>query len=148
MTAALSIPVPLALPPHHWWALHVSGDLDLVTGPSLDARLGRAVTLHHDDGLVLSLTGVPFMDCAGLGPLLRARNRLGRRFCLRGLQPRVLRLLEVAGVAASLRILPATDLWPTEADPQRCHVVLDDLLDHRPARPVVRLGNAPVQGSL
>lgn len=143
MTATLSDPRALVLPPHDWWALHVSGDLDLVTGPDLDARLGRAMTLHHGEGLVLNLAAVPFMDCAGLGPVLRARNRLGNRFCLRCVHPRVLRLLDVAGVAASLRILPAAELWPTEADPLRCHVILDDLLDHRPAQPVVHLRGTP-----
>lgn len=147
MTAELSAPLPIAMPPQRWWALHVSGDLDLVTGPDLDARLGRAMALHHGDGLVLNLSGVPFMDCAGLGPVLRARNRLAERFCLSALRPRVLRLLDLTGVKETLRILPDGGLWPTEADPQRCRVVLDDLFDHRPAQPPVRLGGAPAMGS-
>jgi hypothetical protein len=104
------------------------------------------VALHHGDGFVLNLSEVPFMDCAGLGPVLRVRNRLGPAFCLRGVQPRVRRLLDLAGVTSSLRILPAADAWPSEADPRHCHVVLDDLFDHRPAQPVVRLGGGPVPG--
>ncbi len=55
-------------------------DLDLSTGPQLDSRLNRAMTLHDGDGLVLDLSDVPFMDCAGLVPVLRARNALGDRF--------------------------------------------------------------------
>jgi anti-anti-sigma factor len=148
MAAEVSTPPPIPLPLERWWALHVSGDLDLVSGPDLDARLGRAMALHHGDGLVLNLSGVPFMDCAGLGPVLRARNRLAERFCLSTLRPRVLRLLDLAGVRESLRILPDGGLWPAEADPQHCHVVLDDLFDHRPARPAVHLGGGvPVPGT-
>jgi len=142
MTATVSAPIPTLSPPR-WWVLHVSGDLDLLTGPDLDARVGRATALHRGDGLVLDLSNVPFMDCAGLSPVLRARNRLGSRLCLRGLQPRVWRLLQLAGVADQLRILPAADRWPAEADPHRCRVVLDDLLDHRPAWTHAEAGWAP-----
>lgn len=143
MTEMLPASSSLASPQHQWWALHVSGDLDLLTGPDLDARLGRALAVHRDDGFVLNLSDVLFMDCAGLGPVLRVRNRLGHRLCLRGVQPLVRRLLDLAGVTATLRILPATELWPAEADPLRCHVLLDDLLDHRPAPPVVDLRTVP-----
>jgi len=130
-------------PPDRWWALYVSGELDLATGPGLDARMGRAVAQRHEDGLVLDLSTVTFVDCAGLRPVLRGRNRLGRRLCLRAVPDRVLRLLLLAELASSLRVLPEEHLWPAEADPGRCRIVFDDLFDHRPARPVVHL---PRQG--
>ena len=123
-------------PPMHWWALHVSGELDIATGPALDARLGRALAGHRGDGLVLDLTAVTFLDCAGLRPVVRASNRLGRRLCLRGVRGQVARLLDLTDVTASLRILPDAQAWPAEADPGHRGVVLDDLLDHRPAHPV------------
>ena len=128
MTATFSIPTAFGSPPHCWWALRINGDLDLSTGPVLDARLDHAIALHDGDGLVLDLSDVPFMDCAGLGPVLRARNSLGERFCLAAPRPRVMRLLDLAGVMHTLRILPRGDLWPAEAEARRCHV----LLDHRP----------------
>jgi anti-anti-sigma factor len=113
--------------------LHVSGDLDVFSARDLDARLGRALALHRGDGLVLDLSNVPFMDCAGLGPVLRVRQRLEGRLALRGLQPQVDRLLNLARVVATVRILPPPGLWPSEADPHECRVVWDDLLDHRPS---------------
>jgi anti-anti-sigma factor len=109
--------------------------MDLLTAPDLDARLARAMTLHRGEGLVLDLTGVRFMDCAGLGPVLRARNRLADRFWLRGVRPRVQFLLDITELTQTLRILPHGVLWPADADPQRCHVVFDDLLDHRRLTP-------------
>jgi len=130
---------PPGSPPDRWWVLHVSGELDVATAPDLDARMGRAVALRHGDGLVLDLSAVTFVDCAGLRPVLRGRNRLGRRLCLRAVPARVLRLLLLAEVAGSVRILPGERLWPAEADPGRCGIIFDDLFDHRPARPVLRL---------
>jgi anti-sigma B factor antagonist len=130
---------PSGSPPDRWWALYVSGELDLATGPGLDARMGRAVAQRHGDGLVLDLSTVTFVDCAGLRPVLRVRNRLGRRLCLRAVPAQMLRLLLLAELAGSLRMLPGEQPWPAEADPGRCGIILDDLFDHRPARPVVRL---------
>ena len=48
--------------------------------------------------MVLDLSEVTYMDCAGLAPMLAARARLGDRFWLRGLQPPVTRLLQLAGL--------------------------------------------------
>jgi anti-anti-sigma factor len=132
--------------PPRWWALHVTGELDLATGPHLDARLGRAAARRFGDGLVLDLSAVPFMDCAGLRPLLRAQERLPGRFCLRRPQPLVRRLLDLADVADILRILPDLEPWPAEVDPQRCGVILDDPFDHRLSRPVVTLARARASG--
>lgn len=130
---------PLRPLPARWWAICVSGDLDLATGPQLDTRIARAVAQHPSDGLVLDLSAVTFVDCAGLRPLLRARNVLGQRLCLRAVPPLVLRLMVLADVARTLRILPAAQAWPAGADPGRCGILLDDLLEPRPLRPVLRL---------
>jgi anti-anti-sigma factor len=143
MTATLPTLTRTTSPVRRWWALHVGGDLDLATAPDLEARLARALAFHRDDGLVLDLSEVTFMDCAGLRPVLRARNRI-EHLWLRGVHPRVRQLLDLAGVTDTLRILPTAQLWPAEADPLLCHVVLDDVSDHRPAQPLVRLGRVPV----
>jgi anti-anti-sigma factor len=111
--------------PSRWWAVQLTGELDLATGPDLDTRLERAIAQHPGDGIVLDLSRVTFMDCAGLRPLMRARARLGRRLCLRATPPRVLRFLTLAEVAGSLRILPPPEAWPSEADPQRCAPEID-----------------------
>jgi anti-anti-sigma factor len=121
--------------PERWWALHVGGELDLATAPALQARLGRAIARHRAAGLVLDLAAVTFMDCTGLRPLLRTRNRLSHRLYLRNVSAPVLRLLELADVASTLQILPHGQSWPPGVPPGLPGIVLEDLLDHRPAHP-------------
>ncbi len=131
--------------PERWHSVPVTGDLDLATGPALDARLTRAISRHPDDGLLLDLRAVPFMDCAGMHPLLRARNRLAHLFCLRGLQPRVTRLLSLAGVADSLPTL--TDTFTETTPPDRAPMI--DLLTsrRRPSRRSHAVNSAAGLGS-
>ncbi|MBK6873053.1 MAG: STAS domain-containing protein [Kineosporiaceae bacterium] len=88
-----------------WWTLFVIGDLDLATGPDLDVRIDRTVAQHPGDGLILDLSEVTFMDCVGLHPIMRARNLLTDHLCLRGVHGAAQRLIELAGVEASLHIL-------------------------------------------
>ena len=126
--------------PVRWWALYVSGELDLATAPALQARLGRAMSLYRDAGFVLDLAAVTFMDCAGLGPLLRARNRLEHLLYLRHVPATVLRLLDLADVADRLHILPQGRSWPPQTGPELHGVVLEDLFDHRPAWPWTPFG--------
>ena len=120
---AFTSPTHVGALPSQWWAVHVSGDLDVATGPALAARLDRILTRRPGDGVVLDLTAVPFMDCTGLRPLLRARARIADRFWLRGPQPPILRLLDLTGLTGTLRILPAHSPWPAEADLLRCGVI-------------------------
>jgi anti-anti-sigma factor len=53
--------------------VRIAGDLDLEMAPDLRAALGWAVDRHH--GVVIDLTGVPRLDSAGLGVLVRAHAR-------------------------------------------------------------------------
>ncbi|MFE2581244.1 STAS domain-containing protein [Streptomyces sp. NPDC059378] len=58
-----------------WAVLHVSGELDLVTSPTLRQRVHDVVA----DGrhrLVLDLSGVYFCDSSGVGVLIAARRLL------------------------------------------------------------------------
>jgi anti-anti-sigma factor len=134
--------------PAPWWVLHLSGDLDLATSPALEARIRRAVTQHRGDGLILDLSAVTFMDCSGLRPVLRLRNRLQDRLCLRGVPPRVRRLLDLAQVTGTLHILPHGEQWPATADPAQCGISIDHLFDQYPARPGGQLPGAPVRHPL
>ncbi|MFD7696712.1 STAS domain-containing protein [Streptomyces sp. NPDC059805] len=54
------------------------GEIDLSTATSLMMRLD-ALTSAPSPDLVLDLRGVTFIDCAGLGVLCRARNRVRAR---------------------------------------------------------------------
>jgi anti-anti-sigma factor len=122
--------------PTRWWAVGPSGDLDLATGPALDASLRQMAAQHRGDGVVLDLSSVTFMDCAGLRPLMRARAQLDDRFCLRAVPPRILRFLTLANVAGSLRILPWLESWPAEAAPQRCIELPRSTPQTSPAAPI------------
>ena len=61
-----------------------SGDVDLVRAPSLRTELMAAVDNRHA-GLVLDLTGVTYIDSAGVNVLFEVAEELGRhqlRFAL------------------------------------------------------------------
>ncbi|WP_406195195.1 STAS domain-containing protein [Kitasatospora sp. NBC_01560] len=85
----------------------VSGDLDLDTAPALCGALTTALNSHRE--VVLDLSGVEFMDCAGLGALVQAHNqadRVGARLVLRGADRSVVRLLGLTGLDRRLRVGP------------------------------------------
>ncbi|MFJ9770329.1 STAS domain-containing protein [Kitasatospora sp. NPDC101157] len=79
------------------------GEIDLDTAPRLHRELSRALTEHRE--VVLDLSEVTFMDCSGLGVLVRARNqadRSGRSLVLRGVGRPVARLLKLTGLGCRL----------------------------------------------
>ncbi|WBO68628.1 STAS domain-containing protein [Streptomyces camelliae] len=76
------------------------GEIDVLTAPALSARLDRLTADARPD-LALDLRPVTFIDCAGLGVLCRARNRVRAR---RG------RLRLVTDDAGFQRVLRATGL--------------------------------------
>ncbi|MFF4805612.1 STAS domain-containing protein [Streptomyces sp. NPDC001351] len=53
--------------------VELHGEIDILTAPSLGARLDDVTAVLHD--LMVDLRAVSFIDCAGLGVLCRARNR-------------------------------------------------------------------------
>jgi len=96
-----------------------AGDLDVESSPPLAACL--AVLGDREVGTVtLDASGVTFIDCSGLGVLLRAHALLQGRLRLLSPSPAVLRLLRVlgleerltcvAGQAATRRPPPGTTL--------------------------------------
>jgi anti-anti-sigma factor len=74
--------------------VRVVGELDLASAPELRDRIARAA----DDPtceVVVDLSGVSFVDCAGLGALLTAQAQLGSRLSLRGPSTPFLWLIEL-----------------------------------------------------
>ena len=78
--------------------LHVSGDLDLLTAPSLDAEITRLLS-DSPGPLVLDLSEVPFFGSSALAVLIRAAEAAGSKG---------VRLLLVAPNRAVLRPLEVT----------------------------------------
>jgi anti-anti-sigma factor len=80
----------------------VSGAIDLASRAEvLDA--GRAALARDGSaGLVLELSGVDFIDSTGIGVIVELAGDaadLGRSFLIRRPSPRVVRILEVTGLA-------------------------------------------------
>ncbi len=62
----------------HTTVLELRGDLDIAVTPIVTARLDALTACPHPD-LVVDLRPVPFLDCAALGVLCRARARIRER---------------------------------------------------------------------
>ncbi len=102
--------------------LHVSGEVDTLTAPELDAEMDR----HLSDGthsLLLDLTGVSFLASSGLAVLVKAAHMAevrGVRLALVTANRAVVRPLEVTKTAELFTIhdaLPAAEaaMWPDAA---------------------------------
>jgi len=78
--------------------IRLAGELDLAAVPSLTRLLDEAAEVERVT-VVVDLSQVTFIDCAGLGPLLAARDRLDGRFRLCNPSPPVLRLLSLLGLS-------------------------------------------------
>jgi anti-anti-sigma factor len=85
----------------------IVGEIDLATVPLLRDRLMGAMHDKTLDLLDIDLTGVKFLDCAGIGALVGVYNsavQSGRRVQLNHPQPFVHHVLDLTGV---LRIFTA-----------------------------------------
>jgi anti-sigma B factor antagonist len=85
----------------------VVGELDLASGPELEAELER-ITGAVTKLLVVDLSQLDFMDSTGLSILVRTHQRLtgeGSEMSLVKGSPQVQRLLELTGVAQRLRLV-------------------------------------------
>jgi anti-anti-sigma factor len=90
--------------------IHAVGDLDITTAPVLDRVLATAIASHPGHHVVLDLHDVTFIDCAGLGVLIRARNRLPNQFWLQNVPPQVARLLDLTDLTTAFAVLDQ-DRW-------------------------------------
>ena len=87
--------------------MHVEGELDALTAPLLEAELRDAAASTKGD-LVVDLTGITFMDSAGINVLVRIYKVLdveSRSLILQNASSPVRRALEIGGasVFADLR---------------------------------------------
>jgi anti-anti-sigma factor len=92
----------------------IVGEIDLATAPLLRDQLICAMHDQTLDLLNIDLSGVKFLDCAGIGALIHVRNtaaRSGRRVRLAHTQPIVRRILDVTG------LLPFLTADPNELEP-------------------------------
>jgi anti-sigma B factor antagonist len=83
--------------------LAVSGDIDLATAP----RLGEALTEARQAGAtatVVDLTGVDFMDSAGIRVLMEAARQTTGSLSVRGAHGWVARVLDLTGASDFLRV--------------------------------------------
>ena len=89
----------------------VSGELDLVSSPTLEEALER-VGGTDVDLVLLDLRGLDFMDSTGLHLLIKAQQRLqerGRQFAVIRGGVQVERLLSLTGVAELLKIVDSPE---------------------------------------
>lgn len=101
----------------------VEGELDLATAPRFWKVVSRLVgELSPGTDLVVNLEGLEFLDAAGLGVIVRLRNRLdggGNSLRLVAATPRIRRVFELAGLEGLLCPSPANQLDPVESHPSR-----------------------------
>ena len=82
--------------------LHLAGDLDISSLPTLNTQMSEAISTPPPDLVIVDLSGVTFMDCSSLGPLVLARARLGPRLRLQGATAPVIQLLKVTNLYEEL----------------------------------------------
>ncbi len=90
--------------------LVLEGEVDPHTTEQLDHAVDGALASTTE--LVLELSGVTFIDSAGLRSLIRAQRRAeeaGGSLVLRSPRPSTLRVLEITGLTDELTVEPATD---------------------------------------
>ncbi|MEY9857809.1 anti-anti-sigma factor [Catenulispora sp. GAS73] len=88
--------------------LTVSGELDIAVAAALGTRVDAALAQGHIR-LVVNLRDLTFCDCAGLTALLRARRLAMERdgwVRLAAVQPRVARIIQIAGLVTVLPCHP------------------------------------------
>ncbi len=94
MTSEKPLPTPV---------LHLTGDIDYAVCPELRRELDRR-SAEPPDQIVVDLSGVTFMDCSGLRPLLEVQARIGDRLRLENLPRPVSRLLQLTGLRSRFSI--------------------------------------------
>lgn len=105
--------------------LHVGGELDVYAAGKVGRELARLVGSGKPGAVVVDLTGVTFIDSAGMGALAAARRavqRLGGRLSLVVDRDAVLRALRLSSLAAlfpiygDLTTAVSSDPWWSQGD--------------------------------
>jgi anti-anti-sigma factor len=90
--------------------VHVAGELDMLTGPSLQDHLSKLLATQPER-LIIDLSGVSFLGSTGLEVLIKTKQtaaQQGTTLQLGGTHQRaVARPLEITGLACLFQILPS-----------------------------------------
>jgi len=87
--------------------LYLTGELDLGAIPDL-RRLLQPPPTDAQWNVVVDLSAVTFMDCAGLRPLLETQAVASTRLRFQGLPPQVRRLLALTGLHDAFEVVDGT----------------------------------------
>jgi anti-anti-sigma factor len=136
-TAPVPLHIVVSCPSPGTARLTVAGDVDLATAAVLGLRLLSMMHADHPAVVVVDLTKVTFLDCAGIGVLIAVRNtaeRIGCQFRISHPQPMIAHILDVVGLLG----LFTAPIVPVEPQPPSPVSVLV------PRTRVVRLARAMV----
>jgi len=93
-------------------SLSVGGELDMSTATEFELKGRRAICGEPADVLLLDMSGVSFIDAAGVGALIAIRNcadRAGRRVIVVNPSRCVRRILELTRLTETFMAAPSTD---------------------------------------
>ena len=104
--------VELSVSGHGGYAVvALCGELDLVDAPAVASHLIAAVAAFGPS-IIVDLAGLEFIDCRGVGVLLRVlkwTRETGGDMYLIGTRPPVRRVFEMAGLAGVFSIYPSVE---------------------------------------
>jgi anti-sigma B factor antagonist len=106
--AASAGPVPRQDRPN---VLPLKGEIDLHVSPSVTASLNTMIE-KKPERLVVDLSGVSYIDSAGLAALIQAMQKVeayGGKFLLAGLQETVRSIFEISRLDQVFQIFPDAD---------------------------------------
>lgn len=90
--------------------LSVSGTLDVLSAPTLEARI-KSTAAANPASVIVDLSGVDFLGSSGMGVLVTAHSDLtpGIRFVLVADGPATSRPLKLIGIADIIDVFPTFD---------------------------------------
>jgi len=96
----------------------LTGELDLSTASAFKERVERELRATGEPNLVLNLRGLEFVDSTGLGAILGRMRHItagGGKMVLASVPPKVLSMLEMAGLSSLLPVVrneeEAFEVW-------------------------------------
>ncbi len=90
----------------------MSGELDLSSASSFRLKVDEELRKAGVPNLILSLKGLAFVDSTGLGAILgrhRQITRAGGKMVLTDVAPRVMSMLEMAGLSSVIPIMRTSE---------------------------------------
>lgn len=98
--------------------LELAGEIDIAAaGKVLEAGLRLVDRLGRSEELEIDMSGVTFIDSSGLGALVATRNAAverGAGVSLSGVQPRIRRVFEYAGLLDSFSMIAEGEPGPPQ----------------------------------